>query len=112
MLGHRGCRLLISHPEIAEMQARAIFEAAIEAGKRTGNQRRQMAGPLAKALDQTVLDDGQEIAIHRFQHQGIDIRVRVYRCRCAFGASDDRQRNLPNPLVELRQRGFHVLHFI
>ena len=33
MLGHRGCRLAISFPEIAEMQARAIFEAAIEAGK-------------------------------------------------------------------------------
>ncbi|MFK7866602.1 MAG: pyruvate, phosphate dikinase [Alphaproteobacteria bacterium] len=30
MLGHRGCRLLISYPEICEMQARAIFEAAIE----------------------------------------------------------------------------------
>ncbi|NBQ23553.1 MAG: pyruvate, phosphate dikinase [Verrucomicrobia bacterium] len=28
MLGHRGCRLAISYPEIAEMQARAIFEAA------------------------------------------------------------------------------------
>ena len=28
MLGHRGCRLGISHPEITEMQARAIFEAA------------------------------------------------------------------------------------
>jgi len=28
MLGHRGCRLGISHPEIYEMQARAIFEAA------------------------------------------------------------------------------------
>ena len=28
MLGHRGCRLAISHPEIAETQARAIFEAA------------------------------------------------------------------------------------
>jgi pyruvate,orthophosphate dikinase len=37
MLGHRGCRLAISYPEIAEMQARAIFEAAIEAGKKTGN---------------------------------------------------------------------------
>lgn len=37
MLGHRGCRLLISYPEIAEMQARAIFEASIEAGRRTGN---------------------------------------------------------------------------
>jgi pyruvate,orthophosphate dikinase len=32
MLGHRGCRLLISYPEITEMQARAIFEAALEAG--------------------------------------------------------------------------------
>ncbi len=35
MLGHRGCRLAISYPEIAEMQARAIFEAAVEAGQRT-----------------------------------------------------------------------------
>ncbi|GGB59352.1 pyruvate, phosphate dikinase [Roseibium aquae] len=37
MLGHRGCRLLVSYPEIAEMQARAIFEAAVEAGKKTGS---------------------------------------------------------------------------
>ncbi|MBB6260354.1 pyruvate,orthophosphate dikinase [Paenochrobactrum gallinarii] len=36
MLGHRGCRLAISYPEIAEMQARAIFEAAVEAAKKTG----------------------------------------------------------------------------
>lgn len=36
MLGHRGCRLAVSYPEIAEMQARAIFEAAVEAGKKTG----------------------------------------------------------------------------
>jgi pyruvate, orthophosphate dikinase len=36
MLGFRGCRLAIAFPEIAEMQARAIFEAAVEAGKRTG----------------------------------------------------------------------------
>ncbi|EYR79210.1 MULTISPECIES: pyruvate, phosphate dikinase [unclassified Shinella] len=36
MLGHRGCRLAISYPEIAEMQARAIFEAAAEAAKTTG----------------------------------------------------------------------------
>jgi pyruvate,orthophosphate dikinase len=36
MLGHRGCRLAITYPEIAEMQAAAIFEAAVEAGKRTG----------------------------------------------------------------------------
>lgn len=36
MLGHRGCRLAVSYPEIAEMQARAIFEAAVEAAKKTG----------------------------------------------------------------------------
>jgi pyruvate, orthophosphate dikinase len=36
MLGFRGCRLAIAFPEIAETQARAIFEAAVEAGKRTG----------------------------------------------------------------------------
>jgi pyruvate, orthophosphate dikinase len=31
MLGHRGCRSAVAYPEIAEMQARAIFEAAAEA---------------------------------------------------------------------------------
>jgi pyruvate,orthophosphate dikinase len=36
MLGFRGCRLALAYPEIAEMQARAIFEAAGEAAKRTG----------------------------------------------------------------------------
>ncbi len=36
MLGFRGCRIAIAYPEIAEMQARAIFEAAAEVGKRTG----------------------------------------------------------------------------
>src|SRR5262249_26132675 len=36
MLGFRGCRLAIAYPEIAEMQARAIFEAAVEVTKRKG----------------------------------------------------------------------------
>ena len=36
MLGHRGCRLAISKPEVVEMQARAIFEAAVAAGEKTG----------------------------------------------------------------------------
>jgi pyruvate,orthophosphate dikinase len=33
MLGHRGCRLGITYPEITEMQARAIFEAALDVAK-------------------------------------------------------------------------------
>ena len=36
MLGHRGCRLAITAPEIYEMQARAIFEAAAKVTKETG----------------------------------------------------------------------------
>src|SRR5262249_56109364 len=34
MLGHRGCRLGITYPEITEMQARAIFEAAVQVVKK------------------------------------------------------------------------------
>jgi pyruvate,orthophosphate dikinase len=37
MLGHRGCRLAITGPEIYEMQARAIFEAAASVTKETGH---------------------------------------------------------------------------
>ena len=36
MLGHRGCRLSITFPEIAEMQARAVIEAAVEISKESG----------------------------------------------------------------------------
>jgi pyruvate, orthophosphate dikinase len=36
MLGFRGCRLAVAFPEIAEMQARAIFEGALEAKRKTG----------------------------------------------------------------------------
>jgi pyruvate, orthophosphate dikinase len=36
MLGHRGCRLGVTYPEIYEMQARAILEAAVEVSKATG----------------------------------------------------------------------------
>jgi len=36
MMGHRGCRLAVSYPEIAEMQTRAVIEAAIEVRKNKG----------------------------------------------------------------------------
>lgn len=36
MLGHRGCRLGLSYPEVYEMQSRAIFEAAVEVGRQSG----------------------------------------------------------------------------
>jgi pyruvate,orthophosphate dikinase len=36
MMGHRGCRLAVSYPEIAEMQTQAVIEAAIIVSKKTG----------------------------------------------------------------------------
>ena len=41
MLGHRGCRLGVTYPEIYEMQARAIFEAAVAEVAKTNRARRR-----------------------------------------------------------------------
>ncbi len=46
MLGHRGCRLGISFPEITEMQGRAIFEAAVRASRRGIDVRPELMIPL------------------------------------------------------------------
>jgi pyruvate,orthophosphate dikinase len=46
MLGHRGCRLGITYPEITEMQARAIFEAAVKAKRRGIDVRPEIMIPL------------------------------------------------------------------
>ena len=46
MLGHRGCRLGIVYPEITEMQARAIFEAAVRAHRRGIDVRPEIMVPL------------------------------------------------------------------
>jgi len=49
MLGHRGCRLCITYPEILEMQVRAIIEAAIEVKRRGGKVRPEIMIPLTIA---------------------------------------------------------------
>jgi len=46
MLGHRGCRLGITYPEITEMQARAIIEAAVNLTKKGVNARPEIMVPL------------------------------------------------------------------
>ena len=58
MLGFRGCRLAIAYPEIAEMQARAIFEAAVEAEK-AHRQGRRPGGDGAADRDQGRVRSGQ-----------------------------------------------------
>jgi pyruvate,orthophosphate dikinase len=50
MLGHRGCRLGITYPEITEMQARAIFEAAVRVKRRGIDVRPEIMVPLVASL--------------------------------------------------------------
>jgi pyruvate,orthophosphate dikinase len=49
MLGHRGCRLGITYPEITEMQGRAIFEAAVRAKRRGVEVRPEIMVPLVSS---------------------------------------------------------------
>jgi len=62
MLGHRGCRLGISYPEITEMQARAIFEAACDVAARGIPVKPEVMIPLVGA--KAELDD-QAAVVHR-----------------------------------------------
>jgi pyruvate,orthophosphate dikinase len=52
MLGHRGCRLAVSHPEIYEMQVRAIFEAAAELAKQGGQPNVEIMLPLVGEVNE------------------------------------------------------------
>ncbi len=56
MLGHRGCRLAVTFPEICEMQARAIFEAAAEVQEKTGRPvAPEVMIPLAFSMEEVAL---------------------------------------------------------
>ena len=55
MLGHRGCRLGITYPEITEMQARAIIEAAVNLTKKGVDARPEIMVPLIGTLKEYKL---------------------------------------------------------
>ena len=75
MLGHRGCRLAITYPEICEMQAKAIIEAAVEVSKNSAPPIPEIMIPLAatakeieickeiidRVAKQVMRDSGQKI---------------------------------------------------
>ena len=52
MLGHRGCRLGITYPEITEMQGRAIFEAAVRAARRGIDVKPEIMIPLVSNVNE------------------------------------------------------------
>jgi len=68
MLGHRGCRLGITYPEITEMQGRAIFEAAVRAKRRGIDVRPEIMVPLVATVNEFdhqrhILDDVARLVV-------------------------------------------------
>lgn len=57
MLGHRGCRLGITYPEITEMQARAIMEAACDLKKEGKNPKPEIMVPLIGTAKEYILQE-------------------------------------------------------
>jgi len=68
MLGHRGCRLGISYPEITEMQAQAIFEAACELRKEGKNPFPEVMIPLVSSRQELHV---QREIVERCAHEAM-----------------------------------------
>ena len=75
MLGHRGCRLGIVYPEITEMQARAIFEAAVDATKRGIKVFPEIMIPLVGHVKELVLQRQIVIDTAEAVFKGSGVRV-------------------------------------
>jgi len=75
MLGHRGCRLGNTYPEITEMQARAIIEAACNLKQRGLNPRPEIMVPLVGDVKELRLQAGiiRRVAEQVFQEKGIRV---------------------------------------
>jgi pyruvate,orthophosphate dikinase len=79
MLGHRGCRLGISYPEITEMQARAIFEAACELRREGKNPFPEVMIPLVGSRQELVAQRKivEQVAQETMKAYGTKVRYLV-----------------------------------
>ena len=84
MLGHRGCRLGISYPEITEMQAQAIFEAACELRREGKNPFPEIMIPLVGSRQELR---EQKIIVERVA--ACDAKI-LWRQSALFDRHDDR----------------------
>ncbi len=75
MLGHRGCRLGVTYPEINEMQARAIFEAACEVAKKGTPPKLEIMIPLAMTRRELQLARAtiEKVAADVFAEKGLSV---------------------------------------
>ncbi len=75
MLGHRGCRLGVVYPEITEMQARAILEAACEVAKKGIKVHPEIMIPLVSHVNELKSQEEivRRVAKEVFKEQGIEV---------------------------------------
>jgi pyruvate,orthophosphate dikinase len=100
MLGHRGCRLGVSHPEIYEMQARAVLEAACDVAKEYAGFPRDLGPPVkpeimvpfigvAKELEllrQLIVDEAERVLAERGQRLAYTVGTMIEIPRAAVTA--------------------------
>jgi len=79
MLGHRGCRLAITYPEILEMQVQAIIEAAIESKKEGFNVLPEIMIPLAMDRKELkiLVDETNRVAQEVIKKSGVKLEYLV-----------------------------------
>ena len=79
MLGHRGCRLGITYPEIYDMQARAIIEAAVKVSKDRVKVHPEIMIPLVGTLKELkmIKDRIIKIADEVFEKEGVKVSYKV-----------------------------------
>lgn len=79
MLGHRGCRLGVTYPEITEMQARAIFEAACDLKKEGVDAKPEVMVPLVGTVNELAMQKGiiVETAEKVMEEKGIKVEYLV-----------------------------------
>src|SRR5213596_1487906 len=79
MLGHRGCRLGITYPEITEMQVRAIFEAAVVVVKEGVKPHAEVMIPLTATLKEMAHQGGivRRVAEEVFKEKGAKVHYMV-----------------------------------
>lgn len=79
MLGHRGCRLGVTFPEIYRMQARAIFEAACDLKKRGYNPMPEVMIPLVSHVNELIItrNDVVEVAEEVMNRRGVRVDYMV-----------------------------------
>ena len=79
MLGHRGCRLGITYPEITEMQARAIFEAAVDCTKKGIKVLPEVMIPLVATLKEMANQGAivRRVADEVFKEKGTKVEYMV-----------------------------------